>query len=110
MVQYLDVTGQRPCPATNYRDDVRWRDSLEDIQAFWWYHQRGKISWSDLARSWLRTDCHAYFASDDVGPALAHIQGGSYPARVMVGMVKRDRKERVGVQPKRREAESLEIP
>lgn len=110
LVQYLDVTGQRPAPATTYRDDIRWRDSLEDIQAFWWYHLRGQISWGDLARSWLRTDCHAYFASDDVGPALAHVRGGSYPAQVLVGMVKREKRGQTMVQKKRREAESLEVP
>jgi predicted ATP-grasp superfamily ATP-dependent carboligase len=110
LVQYLDVTGQRPAPATNYRDDVRWRDSLEDIQAFWWYHSRGQTTWGDLARSWLRTDCHAYYAPDDVGPAFAHVRGGVYPAQVLAGMLKRERNEKVRALKKKRETEALEIP
>lgn len=109
LVQYLDVTGQRAAPATSYRDDVTWKDSLEDIQAFWWYHRRGRMSWSELARSWLRTDCHAYYAPDDVAPALSHVRGGIYPARLLVEMLKRDQSVKVRTNKKKSETESLDV-
>ncbi|MDW5562702.1 MAG: hypothetical protein SA339_05695 [Methanomassiliicoccus sp.] len=90
LIMYQDLIGQ-DVPTKDYRDGVRWIDSLEDARAFWWYRQRGRTTFGELARSWLASDCHAHFAWDDLMPAFVHCRGGVEPLFVMADLLKSDR-------------------
>lgn len=84
---YHDLTGSRT-ELRDYRDGIRWVDSLEDARAFWWHWQRGRTTFGDLARQWLSVDCHAYLAWDDPLPAVAHCHGGVGAARVLIELLR----------------------
>ncbi|MBI0583225.1 MAG: hypothetical protein ISF22_03255 [Methanomassiliicoccus sp.] len=86
-MQYDDLTG-RPMEETDYRDGVRWIDTLEDFRAFWWYRQRGMATFGDLARAWLKNDCHAYFAWDDPVPSFVHSKGGVEPMNMLAELLR----------------------
>jgi predicted ATP-grasp superfamily ATP-dependent carboligase len=90
LIMYRDLTGA-PIPASEYRDGVRWMDTLEDARSFWWYRQRGRTTFSELARSWLNIDCHAHFAWDDPMPAFVHCRGGIEPFFVLADLLKSGR-------------------
>lgn len=90
LIMYNDLTG-KSVPSQDYRDGVRWMDTLEDLKAFWWYRQRGRTTFSELARSWLSIDCHAHFAWDDPMPAFVHCRGGAQLFFVMAELLKSDR-------------------
>ena len=88
LIEYDDVTGRGVPEVTDWRDGVRWMDAFEDARSFWWYRQRGAMRWPDLVRSWLRSDCHAYWAKDDMGPFLAHTRLGVQAAKVAVELLR----------------------
>jgi predicted ATP-grasp superfamily ATP-dependent carboligase len=90
LTMYDDLTG-RPVSTADYRNGVRWIDTLEDSRAFWWYRQRGRTTFGELARSWLRIDCHAHFAWDDPWPAFVHYRGGVEPLFVLAELLKSGR-------------------
>ncbi|HOB39119.1 MAG TPA: hypothetical protein PLD09_03005 [Methanomassiliicoccaceae archaeon] len=93
LIQYDDVTGGDVGDASDWQDGIRWMDAFEDARSFWWYRNRGAMRWPDLVRSWLRADCHAYLARDDMMPFLAHTGLGVEAARVAVDLL-RDRGSR----------------
>ncbi len=90
LTMYNDLTG-RSAPPQDYRDGVRWIDTMEDARAFWWYRQRGRTTFGELARSWLKIDCHAHFAWDDPMPAFVHYRGGIEPFFVLADLLKSGR-------------------
>lgn len=90
LTMYNDLTG-RPVPSQDYQDGVRWMDTLEDARAFWWYRQRGRTTFGEMARSWLRIDCHAHFAWDDLMPTFVHCRGGVQPLFVLADLLKSSR-------------------
>lgn len=88
LIEYDDVTGHAAPEGTDWRDGVRWMDAFEDARSFWWYRQRGAMRWPDLLRSWMRADCHAYLARDDMGPFYAHTGLGVQAARVVAELLR----------------------
>lgn len=90
LTMYDDLTG-RPTQTRDYQDGVRWMDTLEDARAFWWYRQRGRTNFGELARSWLSIDCHAHFAWDDIMPAFVHLRGGVDLMYLLADLLKSDR-------------------
>jgi D-aspartate ligase len=71
LIQYLNLTGQT-CPDTgDYKDGVKWWDTLSDLDSFVRLRRRGELGAWQWVRSWLGSDCFAYFAPGDIGPALA---------------------------------------
>ena len=88
LIEYDDVTGYGTHEITDWEDGVRWMDFFEDTRSYWWYRQRGIMHLSDLIRSWMKADCHAYLARDDMGPFLAHVNMGVEAARVIVDLLK----------------------
>lgn len=87
LTMYKDLTGQ-PVTELEYQDGIRWMDTLEDARAFWWYRQRGRTNFGELARMWLSIDCHAHFAWDDLMPAFVHCRGGVQPLFVLADLLK----------------------
>ncbi len=93
LIQYNDLTGVPPAEQPEWRDGVRWMDAFEDARSFWWYRQRRMMRLADLVRSWMRTDCYAYLARDDMGPFMAHTGLGVGAARVAVELLKDEGRE-----------------
>ena len=76
LIQYLDLTGQ-PCPTTgDFREGVRWWDALADLDSFIRLKRRRQLGAWPWFKSWLGSDCYAYFALDDVAPALVRARYG----------------------------------
>ena len=88
LIQYNDLTGAPLAEQPEWQDGVRWMDAFEDARSYWWYRSRGLMRLSDLVRSWMRADCHAYLAKDDMGPFMAHTGLGVEAARVAAELLK----------------------
>jgi predicted ATP-grasp superfamily ATP-dependent carboligase len=88
LIQYLHLTGQ-PVPAvTDFRDGVRWFDAIQDFQAFWTYRKQGKLSVGEWLRSWIGSECFAYFAWDDLKPGWRNSQYGLKYLRLPLHILK----------------------
>jgi D-aspartate ligase len=70
LMQYLDVTGQRPAPRHEYADGVKWVDSMKDFHSFKQYHERGELGFKDWLNSLRRAKAFALFAWNDPLPFL----------------------------------------
>jgi D-aspartate ligase len=42
LIQYLDLTCQKPAPRREYTEGVKWLDTIADFHAFKQYHERGE--------------------------------------------------------------------
>ena len=83
MIRYMDLIG-RPIGSSNeYRDGVLWYDSVGDLMTYFMMRRRGQMTFGDLARSWFRADCGAFYAKDDVRPALARTKYGLDYLRIL---------------------------
>jgi predicted ATP-grasp superfamily ATP-dependent carboligase len=71
LLEYLDLTGQRPRPALGYRLGVRYLDLGPDIFAFLRLHQGGELGMLDWLRSIRPARVHAHFDPRDPLPLLA---------------------------------------
>ena len=71
LMQYLDLTGQRVAPPREFRDGVKWVDTVADFHAFKQYHARGQLGFKDWLKSLRRAKAFALFAWDDPWPFLA---------------------------------------
>jgi D-aspartate ligase len=76
LLQYLELTGQRPTPLTRFTPGVRWVDPLYDYWAFGEYARRGELRLVDWLRSWRGVRVVATFARDDPQPFLHDIGYG----------------------------------
>ena len=76
LVQYLDLTGQPVEPTTRYKLGVRWFDAIQDFQAYNSLRRNGSLSTIEWVRSWLGSDCYAYFAWDDLKPGWVNSRYG----------------------------------
>ena len=70
LLQYLDLTGQRPDARREYAEGVTWLDSIADFRAFKQYHQRGELRLKDWLKSMSQARVFALFAWDDPLPFL----------------------------------------
>jgi D-aspartate ligase len=70
LLQYLDLTGQRPQPVAPTREIVRWLSLPEDLLSFAEYRRRGELGWGEWLRSLGGVRSFATFAWDDPWPLL----------------------------------------
>jgi len=89
LIQYMDLTDQ-DCPLRgDYADGVRWWDAIADIDSFIRLMRRGELSLGDWIRSWLGSDCYAYFSLDDPMPAMVRARYGINVAKALVYALRR---------------------
>jgi D-aspartate ligase len=88
LMQYLDLTGQRPAPRREYPEGVRWLDTMEDFHSFKQYHARGELSIKDWLNSWRGARVFALFAWDDPLPFLVERKFGLSYGRVVAYVAK----------------------
>ena len=72
LIQYMDLIGSpmEDIKLNDYKDGVKWLDMMHDLWAFLVLYRHGGLSVNDWLRSISDTDCHAYFAPDDLMPFL----------------------------------------
>ena len=83
LMQYLDLTGQRPAPRHEYPEGVKWLDTMEDFRSFQQYHARGELSIKDWLKSWRGARVFALFAWDDPLPFLVERKFGLSYGRIL---------------------------
>jgi D-aspartate ligase len=89
LMQYLDVTGQRPAPRPHEcPEGVKWLDSIEDFQSFKQYHERGELGFKDWLRSLTGARVFALFAWDDPLPFLSARKFGLSYGRILEYAIK----------------------
>jgi D-aspartate ligase len=89
LLQYLDLTGQRPAPRREYPEGVKWLESMADFDAFKLYHERGELGFKAWFKSVAGARSFALFAWDDPVPFfLARKFGLSY-IRILEYAIKR---------------------
>jgi len=88
LLQYLDLTGQMPAPRREYREGVRWLDSMEDFYSFKQYHERGELGIKDWFDSIRRARVFALFAWDDPLPFLVERKFGLSYGRILAYVIK----------------------
>jgi D-aspartate ligase len=81
LIEYNDLTGG-PRPSTeDYRDGVLWWDSMNDMDSFRRLRMRGEITLRQWVRTWFESEVYAYYAPDDMRPALRRSNYGMGLAR-----------------------------
>jgi D-aspartate ligase len=53
LIQYLDLLERPVEPIRDYKDGVRWFDSIGDLESYWAYRKSGTLSFGNWVRSWL---------------------------------------------------------
>jgi predicted ATP-grasp superfamily ATP-dependent carboligase len=82
LMQYLDLTGQRPAARPDYAEGVKWLESIEDFHSFTQYHERGELGIGDWLKSIRGARAFALFAWDDPLPFLVERKFGLSYLRV----------------------------
>ncbi len=91
LIEYNDLTG-RPMPLMEeYRDGVLWWDSMNDMDSFRRLRMRGRITLRQWVRSWFGSEVYAYFAPDDMRPALTRSNYGMELARLAGALLRNDK-------------------
>ena len=88
LIQYLDVTGQRPAPRREYTEGVKWLDTIADFHAFKQYHDRGELGFKDWWKSLRRASVFALFAWDDPLPFLVERKFGLSYGRILTYVIR----------------------
>ena len=70
-IAYSDLVGKSITLPGPQRDGVRWIDFGQDALSFWEMHKSRDLSFGQWLRDLLSARSYAYFARDDLGPALA---------------------------------------
>jgi D-aspartate ligase len=83
LIQYLDLTGQRPAPRRDYAEGVTWTDTIADFRAFKQYHERGELGFRAWLKSLGRARVFALFAWDDPLPFLMARKFGLSYGRIL---------------------------
>jgi predicted ATP-grasp superfamily ATP-dependent carboligase len=83
LIQYLDLTGQKPAPRREYAEGARWLESIADFHAFKQYHERGELGFADWLKSIRRAKVFALFAWDDPLPFLIARKFGLSYGRIL---------------------------
>lgn len=84
LIQYLDLTGQKPAARREYTEGVTWLESIADFHAFKQYHERGELGFKDWLRSIRRARVFALFAWDDPLPFLVARRFGLSYGRILI--------------------------
>ena len=88
LMQYLDLTDQKPAPRREYAEGVKWLDTIADFHAFMQYHERGELGLKDWLRSLRRARVFALFAWDDPLPFLVERKFGLSYGRILTYVVR----------------------
>ena len=72
IIQFLDLLGHPPSPATVFRKGVRWLDWWSDYRACRSLHRQGQISALAPIASWAGSRAFSMFTANDVGPFIAN--------------------------------------
>ena len=83
LLQYLDLTGQRPAPRREYQEGVKWSDTIADFHAFKQYHERGELGFGEWLKSLWGARVFASFAWDDPLPFLLDTKFGLSYGRIL---------------------------
>jgi D-aspartate ligase len=83
LMQYLDLTGQKPAPRREYSEGVKWWESMADFDAFKQYHARGELGFRDWFKSVRQARVFALFAWDDPLPFLVDRKFGLSYGRIL---------------------------
>jgi D-aspartate ligase len=84
LMQYLDLTGQRPAPRRESAEGVKWLESIADFHAFKQYHERGELGFKDWLKSLRGARVFALFAWDDPLPFLVERKFGLSYGRILL--------------------------
>jgi predicted ATP-grasp superfamily ATP-dependent carboligase len=82
LMQYLDLTGQRPAARRDYAEGVKWLESIADFHSFRHSHERGELGVRDWLKSIRGARAFALFAWDDPLPFLVERKFGLSYLRV----------------------------
>jgi predicted ATP-grasp superfamily ATP-dependent carboligase len=96
LLQYLDLTGQRPAACREYREGVKWFDSIEDFNAFKHYHERGELGVRRWLKSFRGAKVFALFAWDDPVPFLVDRKFGLSYGRILQYLLKASLRRKAG--------------
>ena len=88
LIQYLDLTGQRPAPRREPAEGVKWLESIADFHAFQQYHARGELTFKDWLKSLWGARVFALFAWDDPLPFLLARKFGLSYGRILEYAIK----------------------
>ncbi len=88
LLEYLDLTKQELPDWGEYADGVRWHDALNDLKSYNSYRRTGTLGFGEWVRSWLGSECNAYFAWDDLLPAFKRAEYGVEVAKLLIEYVK----------------------
>jgi D-aspartate ligase len=97
LLAYLDLTGQKPAPQTEYRVGIRYLVMGKDFRAFLTYYQRGELGPVDWARSVMTARVFPYLDWRDPLPFAMAVMGGLWrrlvywPKKAWHRMRRRDR-------------------
>ncbi len=75
-LMYQDTTGMPIDKVESYADGVRWHDFIMDCRAYQTLKARREITFRDWVRTSLGSDCHPFFAWNDLRPALVQTRYG----------------------------------
>lgn len=81
LIAYTDITGGDLTRFRDYQDGVLWWNGLCDLDSCWRLWRRGEERLGEWPRSFLACDVHAYFAFEDMMPALRRYGYGVELAR-----------------------------
>ncbi|WP_147654344.1 carboxylate--amine ligase [Methanomassiliicoccus luminyensis] len=87
-LQYLDLAGLPKPELKDFRDGVRWWDGMSDTDSFWRLRRRGAITTVQWLRSWLGSDIHSHYASDDLRPVLYRVRFGVNLAKLAIYLMR----------------------
>jgi predicted ATP-grasp superfamily ATP-dependent carboligase len=83
LLQYLDLTCQRPAPRREYLEGVTWVDTMADFHSFKQYHERSELGFNEWLSSVRRARVFALFAWDDPLPFLVERKFGLSYGRIL---------------------------
>ncbi|MCU0861794.1 MAG: hypothetical protein MUE65_05695, partial [Methanomassiliicoccales archaeon] len=88
LIAYRDLTGGDLSGFKGYKDGVLWWNGLDDLDSYWRLKGRGEILFGDWLRSWVGSEVHAYYAPDDIKPAVRRYEYGIGFARKGVALLR----------------------
>jgi D-aspartate ligase len=75
-MMYQDMVGMPIDEDVEYANGVRWHDFIQDCRAYHTLRSRRDITFKDWVRTSLGSECHPFFAWNDLRPALVHTRYG----------------------------------
>lgn len=90
LFEYNDLTGGPRPSIVDYRDGVLWWDSMNDLDSYRRLRMRGQITLRQWVRSWFESEVYAYYAPDDMRPALKRSNYGMELARLVGALLRNE--------------------